>query len=51
MEELMLQGKQNVSISEKQLSDLSIMTNDALKQKVATYSYIIVYGTTMPLYI
>ena len=32
----MLQGQQNVIISEKQLSDLSLMTNDALKQKVAT---------------
>ena len=35
VEELMLQGQQNVIISEKQLSDLSVMTTDALKQKVA----------------
>ena len=30
----MLWGQQNVIVTEKQLSDLSLMTNEALKQKV-----------------
>lgn len=34
MEELMIQGQQNVSIIEKELSDLTHMTDDAIKQKV-----------------
>lgn len=42
MEELMLWGQQNVIISEKQLSDLSLMTNDALKQKVQTIKSVLV---------
>lgn len=37
MEELMLQGQQNVSITEKELSDLAHMTDEALKQKVLAH--------------
>ena len=34
MEELMLQGQQNVGVTEKELSDLAHMTDEVLKQKV-----------------
>jgi len=34
MEELMIQGQQNVSITEKELSDLSHITDKVLKEKV-----------------
>ena len=34
MEQLMVQGQQNVSITEKELSELSQMADEALKQKV-----------------
>ena len=34
MEQLMVQGQQNVSITEKELSELAKMTDEALKQKV-----------------
>ena len=33
----MLQGQQNVGVTEKQLSDLVHMTDEVLKQKVCTY--------------
>ena len=34
MEQLMVQGQQNVSNTEKELSELAKMTDEALKQKV-----------------
>ena len=34
MEQLMVQGQQNISITEKELSELAHMTNETLKQKV-----------------
>ena len=34
MEQLMVQGQQNVSIAGKELSDLAHVTDEALKQKV-----------------
>ena len=34
MEQLMVQGQQDVSITEKELSELIQMTDEALKQKV-----------------
>ena len=37
----MLWGQQNVIVSEKQLSDLSLMTNEALKQKVQTMQLVV----------
>ena len=44
LEEAMLWGQQNVTISKKQLSDLSLMSNDALKEKVMLW--IILFVTT-----
>ena len=37
----MLWGQQNVIVSEKQLSDLSLMTNEALKQRVQTMQLVV----------
>ena len=37
IEDLMIQGQQNVVISEKQFSDLVKMTDDILKQKVSQH--------------
>ena len=34
MEQFMVQGQQSVSITEKELSELAHMTDEALKQKV-----------------
>jgi len=36
MEELMIQGQQNIILTGKKLSNLAQMTDDVLKQKVTT---------------